>query len=211
MGVTYQLKPGYNSLDIFKYNATYAAEQLALWKKSDFSRYDTAIASVGFLNWKQILGDDTALIDLAKEDFGNSTNVIDHAKLSFLSDYDVPQVEVIMSENTNGPVYPPMDDPLYGSDFVTITGIASKWPRCGVKLSYIIFCKVGLHFSHHYRTIAPCLTVVNSRHTVYRAAKYHITNARCSSATTYERKRAYTIVQYQPEPRYRSPLRNKLL
>lgn len=126
MGVTYQLKPGYNSHDIFKYNATYAAEQLTLWKNGDLSRYDAAIASVAFLNWKQLLGDDTALVDLANEDFGNSTNVIDQAKLSFLSDYDVPQIEMIMSESTNAPVYPSKNDPLYGSDFVTITGIASK-------------------------------------------------------------------------------------
>lgn len=72
------------------------------------------------------MGDDTALVELAKENFRNSTNVIDQAKLSFLSNYDVPQIEMIMSENTNGPVYPARDDPLYGSDFVTITGIASE-------------------------------------------------------------------------------------
>ncbi|POS71834.1 GMC oxidoreductase [Diaporthe helianthi] len=126
VGVTYRLKPGYNSLDILKYNATYAAEQLALWKKGEFSRYDTTISSVGFLNWRQLLGNDTALVDLAKKGFGNSTNAIDQAKLSFLSDYNVPQVEVIMSENTVGPLYPPLDDPLYGSDFVTILGIASR-------------------------------------------------------------------------------------
>lgn len=173
MGVIHQLKPGYNSLDIFKYNATYAAEQLALWKKGEFSRYDTGSASVGFLNWKQLLGDDTALVDLANEDLGNSTNVIDQAKLSFLSDYGVPQVEFVMSESMNGPVYPPPGDPLYGSDFVTITGIASKWPSGAFKFSRIMFCRVlpRLHFSPHYLIITPCLSSVNSRHPVQRGTR----------------------------------------
>ncbi|KKY37220.1 putative choline dehydrogenase [Diaporthe ampelina] len=124
--VTYQLKPGYNSLDIFKYNATYAAEQLDLWENRRLSRYGDAIASIAFLNWKQLLGDDTALVDLAYQDFGNSTNVIDQAKLSFLSDYTVPQMEMVMNENTNAQAYPSPDDPLYGSDFVTIMGIAMR-------------------------------------------------------------------------------------
>lgn len=126
MIVTYQLKPGYHSLDIFKYNATYAAEQLALWENGQLSRYDVAISTIAFLNWKQLFGDDTAIVDLANEDFGNSTNVVDQAKLSFLSDYTVPQIEMTLSESTNARSYPAPDDPLYGSDFVNINGIASK-------------------------------------------------------------------------------------
>lgn len=126
LGVTYQLKPGYTSLDIFKYNATYAAEQLDLWKNRQVSRYDVTIPSIAFVNWEQILGDDTALVGLAHEDFGNSTNVVDQVKLSFLSDYTVPQMEMIMNENTRAQSYPSLDDPLYGSDFVTIMGIASE-------------------------------------------------------------------------------------
>lgn len=97
-----------------------------LWENRRLSRYGDAIASIAFLNWKQLLGDDTALVDLAYQDFGNSTNVIDHAKLSFLSDCTVPQMEMVMNENTNAQAYPSPDDPLYGSDFVTIMGIASK-------------------------------------------------------------------------------------
>lgn len=126
MPVTYQLKPGYHSLDILKYNATYAAEQLALWENGQLSRYSDGIGSVAFLNWKQLLGDDTAIVDLANEDFGNSTNVIDQAKLSFLSDYTIPQIEMVLLESTNAPSYPPPGDPLYGSDFVSVIGIASK-------------------------------------------------------------------------------------
>lgn len=124
--VTYQLKPGYHSLDIFKYNATYAAEQLVLWENGQPSRYDVTIPNIAFLNWEQILGDDTAIVDQAYQDFGNSTNVIDLAKLSFLSDYTVPQIEITMSESTNARSYPPQGDPLYGSDFVNVQGIASK-------------------------------------------------------------------------------------
>lgn len=124
--MTYQLKPGYKSLDIFKYNATYAAEQLALWENGQTSRYDVTIPNIAFLNWEQILGDDTAIVNKAYQDFGNSTNVIDQAKLSFLSDHTVPQIEITMSESTNARSYPPQGDPLYGSDFVNVQGIASK-------------------------------------------------------------------------------------
>ncbi|KAK7718816.1 hypothetical protein SLS63_010422 [Diaporthe eres] len=124
--VTYQLKPGYKSLDIFKYNATYAAEQLTLWENGQPSRYDDGLTTIAFLNWKQLLGDDTAVVDLAIQDFGNSTNVIDQAKLSFLSDYSVPQIEMTLNEKTNTGSYPPPDDPLYGSDFVNINGIAMR-------------------------------------------------------------------------------------
>lgn len=126
MPVTYQLKPGYTSSDIFKYNATYATEQLALWENGQLSRYDVTIPNIAFVNWEQILGDDTAIVDQAYQDFGNSTNVIDQAKLSFLSDYTVPQIEMTMSESTNARSYPPQGDPLYGSDFVNVQGIASK-------------------------------------------------------------------------------------
>lgn len=113
-------------MDIFKYNATYAAEQLALWENGQPSRYSDALGNVAFLNWKQLLGDDTTIVDLANADFGNSTNVIDQAKLSFLSDYTVPQIEMILLETTNAPSYPPPGDPLYGSDFESVIGIASK-------------------------------------------------------------------------------------
>lgn len=125
--VTCQLKPGYHSLDIFKYNATYAAEQLALWENGQLSRWDDVLSSIAFLNWKQLVGDDTALLNLANQSFGNSTNVVDQAKLSFLSDYSVPQIEMVMSGSTTAASYPPQGDPLYGSDFVNIQGIHSKY------------------------------------------------------------------------------------
>lgn len=66
------------------------------------------------------------MIDLASQDFGNSTNVIDQAKLSFLSDYTTPQIEMILLESTNAASYPSPGDPLYGSDFVTFIGLASE-------------------------------------------------------------------------------------
>ncbi|KAK2602260.1 hypothetical protein N8I77_008809 [Diaporthe amygdali] len=126
VGVTYQLKPGYNSLDIFIYNATYAAEQLDLWENKHVSRYDYSISDIAFFNWKQLLGNDTAIVDLAVQAVGNSTNVIDQAKLSFLSDYAVPQMEMTMSDSTIGPTYPSPGDPLYESDFITPLGIVMR-------------------------------------------------------------------------------------
>ncbi|KAL1853963.1 hypothetical protein Daus18300_011630 [Diaporthe australafricana] len=124
--VTYQLKPGYHSLDEFLYNATYAAEQLALWEQNEVSRYDYTIPNIAFMNWKQLLGDDTAIVDLGHQALDNSTNVIDQAKLSFLQDYAVPQMEMTMGDVTIGPGYPSPGDPLYGSDFVSLLGILMR-------------------------------------------------------------------------------------
>lgn len=108
------------------YNTTYAAEQLALWEHNEWSRYDSTIPNIAFMNWKQLLGNDTAIVELAHQALDNSTNVIDQAKLSFLQDYAVPQMEMTMGDVTIGPGYPPEGDPLYGSDFVSLLGILSK-------------------------------------------------------------------------------------
>ncbi|KUI63925.1 Pyranose dehydrogenase 3 [Cytospora mali] len=124
--ISYQLKPNYTSLDTFRYNTTYAAEQLALWKDGQFSRYDTTYNSISFLNWQQIVGNDSTLTTLAQQAIGNSTDVTDKTKLSFLSDPSVPQIELILADGTIGAGYPSEDDPLYGSDFVSIAAIAMR-------------------------------------------------------------------------------------
>lgn len=125
IAVTYQLKPNYHSLDIFQHNATYAAEQLALWKAGQFSRYDYTYNAIAFLNWNEVVGNDSALISLAHQAIGNSTNVIDQTKLSFLSDDSVPQIEMSFADGLIGG-YLPEDDPLYGSDFVGITVVGLR-------------------------------------------------------------------------------------
>ncbi|KAJ4409166.1 hypothetical protein N0V82_009545 [Gnomoniopsis sp. IMI 355080] len=122
--ITYQLKPGYHSLDILKYNTTYAAEQLALWEASKVFRYDQSFNAIAFLNWQQITGgNDSQLVALAHEALGNSSNVIDQTKLSFLSNYSVPQMELLLGDGSLGYLYPAVGDPLYGADFVSFIAI----------------------------------------------------------------------------------------
>lgn len=119
------MKQDYNSLDIFKHNVTYAAEQLALWEDGQLSRYDYTYNGIAFLNWPQIVGNDSALVGLARQAIGNSTNVIDQTKLSFLPDDSVPQIEMAFADGLIG-TYPSEDDPLYGADFISIFAIGMR-------------------------------------------------------------------------------------
>jgi choline dehydrogenase-like flavoprotein len=48
---SYQLRPNYTSFDILRYNATYAAKQLQLWKNNQISRYDYSYSAYTFVNW----------------------------------------------------------------------------------------------------------------------------------------------------------------
>lgn len=119
----YQLKPEYTSSDILTYNTTYAAEQLALWKAGQVSRYDVTPNAVAFFNWPQLTGgNDSLLVALAQEAVGNSSNVIDQTKLSFLSNHSVPQMEVVVVDEFLG-AYLPSSDPLYGTSFVTLVPV----------------------------------------------------------------------------------------
>lgn len=126
--VTFQLKPGYHSLDSLRYNSTYAAEQLALWEASQVSRYDsTGLHAIAFLTWPQLTAASAHLVALAQAALGQSTNVIDRAKLAFLSNPSVPQLELIFTDGSlNGYPLAPAD-PRYGTaDFVTISAIAMR-------------------------------------------------------------------------------------
>lgn len=105
------------------YNTTFAAEQLALWQAGEVSRFEVTPSGIAFLTWPQITGgDDSKLVALAEDALGASSNVIDQAKLTFLSDYSVPQMELIIADSCLGP-YPAPDNPLYGADFVTLAPI----------------------------------------------------------------------------------------
>ena len=64
---SYQLKPEFTSIDIFKSNTTFAAEQMALWNAGKESLYDYTGSAYTFSNWKQALGSDTKMMSLAKE------------------------------------------------------------------------------------------------------------------------------------------------
>lgn len=125
VSVFYQLKPEYNSMDILQHNTSYATEQLSLWQENQVSRFDGTYNAMAFLNWKQVFGENSTVVNMAQQAVGNSTNVIDKARLALLADDTVPSVEVIFADGSLGP-YPAADDPLFGSDFVTLSAVMMR-------------------------------------------------------------------------------------
>jgi len=123
-GVAFQLKDNYLTSDILWYNATAAAEQLALWKSGKVSLYDYTPSNYIYANWKQVAGNDSYLLSLAQAAVGESNSPIDQTKLKFLRDCKIPQGEVIFSDGYAGlKGYPPTNSPLYGKGFSTIIPI----------------------------------------------------------------------------------------
>ncbi|KAF5576358.1 choline dehydrogenase mitochondrial [Fusarium pseudoanthophilum] len=121
---SYQLKPEFLSFDALRSNATFAAEQLALWNAGKRSLYDYTGSAYTFSTWKQALGNDAKLVSLAKEAAGKDASKVDKKKLDFLKDSTVPQVEVIFSDGYTGVKgYPAATSPLFGKGFVTLIGV----------------------------------------------------------------------------------------
>jgi choline dehydrogenase-like flavoprotein len=118
---SYQLKDNFTSFDIFRYNATYAAEQLQLWMDGKISRYDYTGSGYAFFNWKQAIGNDSNLLALAQAAVGSSTSPASKKHLEWLSDATIPQLEVIMSDGYTGVKgYPAVGTPLYGKGFFSL-------------------------------------------------------------------------------------------
>ncbi|KAF5987491.1 alcohol oxidase [Fusarium bulbicola] len=121
---SYQLKPQFLSFDALRSNATFAAEQLALWNAGKRSLYDYTGSAYTFSTWKQALGNDANLVSLAKDAAGKDASKVDKKKLDFLKDSSVPQVEVIFSDGYTGVKgYPAATSPLFGKGFVTLIGV----------------------------------------------------------------------------------------
>jgi choline dehydrogenase-like flavoprotein len=123
---SYQLKKEYTSFDRLRYDAEYAAEQLALWRAGEYSMYDYTGSAYSFMNWNQTVPAPTVqeLLAAAKEAVGSSTHPADVTKLAWLDDAVVPQVEVIMSDGYTGVRgYPAPGSPLYGEGFFSLIGV----------------------------------------------------------------------------------------
>ncbi|GJC87226.1 dehydrogenase citC [Colletotrichum liriopes] len=118
---SYQLKPNYTSFDILRSNATFAAEQLALWNAGEVSLYDYTGSGYTFSTWAQALGNDSRMVALAKEAAGEDPSIVDQQKLDFMSDPSIPQLEVIFSDGYTGVKgYPASTSPLFGKGFFTL-------------------------------------------------------------------------------------------
>jgi choline dehydrogenase-like flavoprotein len=120
----HQLKPEYVTIDKLQRNTTYAAEQLVLWEANQLSHYDYSGSAISLQNWKHTIGNDTALLALAKEEIGSSKNVVEQKKLGLLLDDSVAKAEIIFSDGYTGVKgYPPVGSPLYGQGFISLISV----------------------------------------------------------------------------------------
>lgn len=118
----YQLKDNYTSPDKLRYNATYAAEQLALYESNQTSFYDETSSAYTYLSWVSVLGNNSFFSQLGQQS-AEKGNVIDQLKLDHLQNlgYRVPQLEVLFNDGYLGNKgYPANTSALYGKQFFTM-------------------------------------------------------------------------------------------
>jgi choline dehydrogenase-like flavoprotein len=118
---SYQLLDNYTSLDVLRWNTTYAAAQMELYNQNETSLYGITASSYSFMTWKQALGNDTALRALASKaaTSNQTTSPFEPVRKGILLDYlansKVPQLEVIFSDGYTGVKgYPAVGNPLRG-------------------------------------------------------------------------------------------------
>jgi choline dehydrogenase-like flavoprotein len=133
---SYQLKDNYTSFDKIRSNATYAAQQLDLWKAKQFSHYDYTGSAYSFLNWDQATNATATLKALASA-VADPNNVVDQQKLKLKSNPKVPQLEVIFSDGYTGlKGYPAAGTPLFGKGFFSlIAGVMHPMARGNVHIN----------------------------------------------------------------------------
>lgn len=125
---SYRLKPNYTiSFDELRTNATYAAQQLALWEENQYSAYDYTGSGYAYLTWAQALGNvSSELVDLAKQ-VADPTSKIDQHKLAYLTtnlSTQIPEVEVIFSDGYTGVKgAPPAGSVDFDSHFFTLIAV----------------------------------------------------------------------------------------
>ncbi|EJD42607.1 alcohol oxidase [Auricularia subglabra TFB-10046 SS5] len=114
----YELKPGIKGRDELIYNVTFAAEQRALYDAGvRGSVFDYTGSSYGFLKWAHTGVDVNATVASSA-----TSSPIDQAKLAFLKDATVPDIELILSDGYAGAkAYPAPGTPGFGRNFFTIT------------------------------------------------------------------------------------------
>ncbi|KAG7044316.1 GMC oxidoreductase [Colletotrichum scovillei] len=120
---SYELKSNYTGYDRLKYDTTYAAEQLQLWREGKTSMYGYSGSGYTFTNWNQALGDDgeAALTALAQTAIGDTNNPVEKRKLQWLNDTTVPQLEILFSDGYTGVKgYPASGSLGYGKDYFTL-------------------------------------------------------------------------------------------
>lgn len=126
---SYQLLPNYTSFDILKYNATFVSEQMDMYSSNATSIYDYTGSGYSFLNWGQIVADDSNLKSLAQLAANSpiTSSPFEPIRAQRLLEYlnnrekNVPQVEIVFSDGYTGVKgYPLANSPLFGSGFFTL-------------------------------------------------------------------------------------------
>ncbi|KAI9691754.1 MAG: hypothetical protein M1822_007826 [Bathelium mastoideum] len=137
---SYMLKPNYTSFDALKYNATYAAQQMALYEADQISEYDYTGSGYQFISWQQALGNaSSSLIALAQQ-AANASSPIDKYKLQYLTaglSTTVPQLETIFSDGYTGTKgYPANGSAQYGiNTFSLISAVLHPFSRGSVHIN----------------------------------------------------------------------------
>jgi len=102
---------------------------MELYESNATSMYDYTGSGYAFVNWTQVLGDDSTLKTLAQQAADNplTSSPFEHVRAQQLLEYlnndtaHGPQVEIVFSEGYTGVTgYPAASSPLYGSGFFTL-------------------------------------------------------------------------------------------
>ena len=140
---SFRLKPGFTSVDVFRTNATYAAEQWALRRAGRKGYLDYTGGTYAFVNFRHIsAAAHTSLVQLATTLFGTGeakTSSVIRQKLAWLkSAPQVPQLELVLADGYTGAArgYPPPSSPLFGASFVTVlVGVMHPFARGSVHVT----------------------------------------------------------------------------
>lgn len=122
ISTAYQLKDNYTSPDTLNLNATFAAEQLALYRQGEVSWYDETASGYAYMQWPDAGLDQAHFVDLAKRST-DPDNPVDRMKLDHLRNLAkrIPQLEVLFSDGYLGNKgYPMQNSSLYGKQFFAL-------------------------------------------------------------------------------------------
>lgn len=125
---SYQLKPEYEpAFDELRVNATYAAEQLALYNAGKVSEYDYTGSGYSYITWGQASGVNASGLTALARASADPNNVVDQKKLEYLTtslNTSVPELEIIFSDGYTGAAgYPAKNSSRYGQRFFTLIGV----------------------------------------------------------------------------------------
>ncbi|CAG8957221.1 hypothetical protein HYFRA_00009423, partial [Hymenoscyphus fraxineus] len=135
---SYILKPGFVSVDRLRFNATYAADQLALYNARLPSEWDYTASAFIYTPWSAIFPSTQAkLLSLARSLITKTSPPNLKKTLDLLTDPSVPQVEVIFTDGLTGTAaYPPPNSSLYGIEtFTLVAGLMHPFSRGSVHIS----------------------------------------------------------------------------